>query len=65
MPLSPILSVLVLLLVVGVVLRLIHELPIDATMQRLAMAVIIAFVSIGLILWVAGLFGVAPAFRFR
>ena len=58
----PLIQILVTLLIVGVILWGITQIPMDAAIARIIRVVVILFVCIWLIYLLAGMFGAGPVF---
>ncbi len=58
----PLVQILVTLLIVGVILWGITQIPMDAAIARIIRVIVIVFVAIWLIYLLAGMFGSGPVF---
>lgn len=58
----PLVPIVVTLLIVGIVLWAITQIPMDAAIARIIRVIVIVFVAIWLIYLLAGMFGTGPVF---
>ncbi len=65
MTLAPLVFLVALLAIAGILLWLVEQFPIDATIKKLIHGVVIAAVAIYLVLWVLSFFGYGPGIRFH